>query len=68
MVIFQNVLEWKYMNFDLSFIKVCSEGPIEQYISNGSNNGLAPTRRQAILWTNDGKFIDACMRHSSLVC
>ena len=25
--------------------------------------GLAPTRLQAIIWTNDGKFIDAYIRH-----
>ena len=31
----------------------------------GSDNGLAPTRRQAIMWTNDGEFIDAYMCHSS---
>ena len=27
--------------------------------------GLAPTRRQAIVWTKDGKFTDAYMRHSA---
>ena len=31
----------------------------------GSDNGLAPTRRQAIIWSNDGKFTDAYMRHSA---
>ena len=31
----------------------------------GSDNGLAPARRQAIIWTNDGKFTDAYMRHSA---
>ena len=30
-----------------------------------SDNGLAPTRRQAIFWTNDGKFTDAHMCHST---
>ena len=34
-----------------------------QYPSISSDNGLAPTRRQAIIWTNDGKFSDAYMRH-----
>ena len=24
-----------------------------------------PTRQQAIIWTKDGKFIDAYMRHSA---
>ena len=34
-----------------------------QNSSNGSDNGLAPARRQAIIWTNDGKFTDVYMRH-----
>ena len=25
-----------------------------QYYNIGSDNGLAPTRQQAIIWTNDG--------------
>ena len=29
----------------------------------GSDNGLAPTRRQAIVWTNDDRLTDANMRH-----
>ena len=29
------------------------------------DNGLVPVRRQAIIWTNDGKFTDAYMRHSA---
>ena len=33
-------------------------------LSIGLDNGLAPTRRQAIIWTKDGKFTDAYMRHS----
>ena len=36
----------------------------EQYSIIGSDNGLAPTRRQAIIWIDDGKFIDAQMHHS----
>ena len=27
----------------------------------GSDDGLAPTRGQAIIWTDDGKFTDAYM-------
>ena len=27
---------------------------LSKYLSIGSDNGLAPTRRQAITWTNDG--------------
>ena len=28
-------------------------------------NGLAPSRQQAIIWTNDGQFTDTYMRHST---
>ena len=31
------------------------------------DNGLTPTKRQAIIWTNDGKFTDAYMLHSALM-
>ena len=34
--------------------EVCSQGFIWQYASIGSDNGLPPGRRQAIIWTNDG--------------
>ena len=33
--------------------------------SIGSDDGLALTRRQAIIWTNNGKFTDAYVRHSA---
>ena len=33
--------------------------------SIGSDNGLAPARWQAIIWTNDGQFTDAYMHHSA---
>ena len=36
-----------------------------QYSNIGSGNGLAPTRRQAIIWNNDGYITDAYMRHSA---
>ena len=41
--------ELKYINFDEDFtdFKVCSQGSNEQYSSIGSDNGLAPNRRQA---------------------
>ena len=35
----------------------------KHYSSIGSDNGLAPTRRQAIIWTNERLFTDAFMRH-----
>ena len=36
-----------------------------KHSSTGSDNGLTPLRRQAIIWNNDGYFTDAYMRHSS---
>ena len=32
---------------------MCSLGLSRQYVIIGSDNGLAPNRRQAIIWTND---------------
>ena len=52
------------MNFDYDCHEVCSQGSNEQYSSTGLDNGLAPARRQAIIWTNDGLFTDAYMRHN----
>ena len=37
-------------------------------INNIPDDGLAPTRRQAIIWTDDGYITDAYMRHSASVC
>ena len=45
--------------------EVCSLGSNLQYHGIGSDNGLAPNWRQAIIWANDGKFTDAHMRHSA---
>ena len=36
-----------------------------QYSSIGSDNSLVPFRRQAIIWTNGGKFTDVYMHHSA---
>ena len=44
--------EWNILYFDSNFIEVCSWGSNWQYSSIGSDNGLAPIRRQAIIWTN----------------
>ena len=41
-------LEWKYLNFKWNFIEICSLGSNWRYVSIG----LAPSRRQAIIWTN----------------
>ena len=50
-------MEWKFINFDYDFTEVCSQ----EFINNISG------RRQAIIWTNDGQFTDAHIRHSALV-
>ena len=42
------------IDFDEDFTEVCSLGFNQQYSSIGSDNGLAPARRQAIVWTNVG--------------
>ena len=43
----------KCLNFDKEFTEVSSQGSSWQYSSIGSENCLAPNRRQAIIWTND---------------
>ena len=49
---FSNTFSWmKRFYFDSSFTEVCSQGSNWQYSSIGSDDGLAPTRRQAIIWT-----------------
>ena len=40
------------MYFDSNFTEVCSYGFNWQWSSTGLDNGLAPNRRQAIIWTN----------------
>ena len=40
--------------FDSNVPQICSQGSNWQYASIGSDNGLAPNRRQAIIWTNAG--------------
>ena len=48
---FWSAFSWMKM---FEFIEVCSWGSNWQYSSIGLDNGLAPSRRQAIIWTNDG--------------
>ena len=38
--------------FEWVFIEICFLGSNWRYVSIGSDNGLAPSRRQAIIWTN----------------
>ena len=47
-------LQWKRLNFKWNFIEICSLGFNWQYGSIVSDNGLAPNRRQAIIWSNVG--------------
>ena len=44
--------EWKVVYFDENFTETCSLGSNKQYLIIGLDNGLAPNRRQAIIWTN----------------
>ena len=44
--------EWKVLYFDSNFTEVYFQGPNQQHFSIGSDNGLAPIRRQAIILTN----------------
>ena len=49
--IFLNENVWIPIEISLRFVP---KGPNWQYSSFGLDNGLAPSRRQAIIWTNDG--------------
>ena len=42
------------ISFALDITQMCFWGLEEQYSSIGSDNGLAPTRRQAITWSTNG--------------
>ena len=44
-------------------IEICSPGSDLQYVGIGSDNGLAPSRQKAIIWTNAAQFTNAYMRH-----
>ena len=48
--IFLDKNAWISIKISLKFV---SRGSNEQYSSIGSDNGLVPTRQQAIIWTND---------------
>ena len=58
-------LEWKWSGSIQISLKSVPKVRINtiQYSSIGSDNGLAPTRQQAIIWTNDDKFTDAYLLH-----
>ena len=48
MCLFLNENVWIPIKISLKFV------PNQQYSSIGSDNGLALSRRQAIIWTKDG--------------
>ena len=48
-----NCISWiKTLNFEWNFAEICPLGYNWQYCNIGSDNGLAPARRQAIIWSN----------------
>ena len=53
------------MDFASDFTEIYSYNLNKNYSSIGSDNGLAPTRRQTIIWTIDGYFTVAYMRLSA---
>ena len=50
--IISDAFSWMKMYFDENFSEVCSLESNFQLPNNGLDNGLAPNRRQAIIWTN----------------
>ena len=42
---------WILIKISLKFVR---KGPIYSILAFGSYNGLAPFRRRAIIWSNDG--------------
>ena len=62
------ILELIFFNenieFDWYFIEVCYVGSNWQYSSTDSDHRLVLSRRQAIIWINDGRLPNAHMRHS----
>ena len=54
-----------FIDLDKYFTEIYSQMSNLQYSNIGSDNGLVPTRQQAIIWTNDDYFTDAYMRHSA---
>ena len=59
---FLNDNVWIAINISLKFVPWGSK---QQFLSICSDNGLAPARRQTIIWAYDDKLADAYMRHSA---
>ena len=60
-------LEKKSLYSDINFIEVCSQWSNWQNVTIGSDNGLAPNRRQAIIWTNNGLVYRGIYTSSNLI-
>ena len=58
-----HIEEWSN-DYDITEVFFSQESS-QQYSSIGSDKDLALGTRQAIIWTNDVKFTDICMRHSA---
>ena len=54
-IVLQTTFQIIFFN-DTKSIEICSLGSNWQYASIGSDNGLAPTRRQAFIWSNDDRI------------
>ena len=50
---FSNSFYWMEIAFGSNVIEVCSSWGFNWQVSIGSDNGLAPCRWQAVIWTND---------------
>ena len=50
---FSRALSWEKIFVFSNLTAICSSGPNQQKSGTGSDNYLAPNRRQAIIWTND---------------
>ena len=46
--------EWKYKNFIKISLKFVPRGPIDNIPASIQKVACFPTRRQTIIWTNDG--------------
>ena len=63
---FSDAFSWiKMYTFGLKFHRSLFLKDQLKYSGTGSGNGLAPIRRQDIIWTNDGNITDAYIRHSA---
>ena len=63
---FSSAFSWmKMLEFRLKFHWSLFLRVQLNHFSIGSDNGLSPSRRQAIIWTNYDYFTDAYMRHSA---